>query len=95
MEQPSQLFSLAVTRKTAQLSFKVKAYHSHVKSSRLPVSFSLFPNHFKIILLQPEGAADRGSSLLLEKASSIRPSCWATNEPWQKGKPGKWGIITH
>lgn len=83
MEQLSQL---SVTRKTAQLSFKVKAYHSHVKSRGFPISFSLFPNNFKIILLQPEEAADRGSSLLLEKASSIRPTCWANNESFGKKK---------
>lgn len=51
MEQPSQL---SVTRKTAQLSFKVKAYHR-----RFPISFSIFPTHFKITVLQPEVAADR------------------------------------
>lgn len=77
MEELSQL---SVTRKTSQLSFKLKAYHSHVKSKGFPISFSLFPNHFKMTLLQPEEAADRWSSLLLEKASSIRPTCWDNNE---------------
>lgn len=40
MELSSQL---SVTRKTAQLSFNVKAYHSHVKSGRLPFLSAYLP----------------------------------------------------
>lgn len=40
MELSSQL---SVTRKTAQLSFNVKAYHSHVKRGRLPFLSAYLP----------------------------------------------------